>query len=1143
MAKVFRFHQGNDSIEDWQTSTAYGTRAIEAIQDPAGATARREITSIPSPFARIDLVKSAFENLVNSGQIEGSTIFHKMVSDCLDVGQILFNIDKHRDKVDILIWDKTKDLDALLESANPKHRLLGETLKLYLRQDASAYNFDGTERLFLLNYKGGPNPMNILGGTSPASLFFTSANDLSYVDILFGNDRVFDKSYQPLHKREFNYIKFIYGLKKFFPRFSSVFKAVDAYIDLNFVQLRNEEKEILKNYTKNDFDLEFERLSAGGDGSIVEVLGFPLRKKTEGGSVESGFAIASGKYDGKDLPLVLPVDDFSEKTKYTSDFWNRNNKADYADNRPIKERTLPFDGTKYPYLTISDFLEPYIIRTVYPIQSSKFFDGNLTVGSGEITKGFLLPIKTAYFDYFDVKDLQGVTSDGKKVFELRQMTSGGISATLRIPIQSGGYITYERMYYPSTNEYQIAEPEISRNRGAIIENQFGLTVYPFLKLAEDQQNQYRVAFVDRDIQEHTKHSRFTLGFYKNQANSPVTEKAVKSRNNKENDYISSDYYVLEDSFDYVTVKNNWGQGIVVPKFQMQPSGTAQFTFAVDFGTTNTHIEYRKDKGTAKPFEISEDDIQIATLHDIKNPETLKSIGIVRANRLLELIPQELIPEMVNAKSEFQFPLRTAILSNEKLDMNHQTYALADLNIPFVYEKYPIPTNSKTRTNLKWADYTNKPNEIKIIEAYFENLLFLIRNKVILNGGDLTKVRLIWLYPSSMTKHRINMLESTWNRLFAKFINTTQAPDKLSESIAPFYYFNSQLGVNALSSSVVSIDIGGGTTDVVVYTNNRPEILTSFRFAANAIFGDAFGRSSVINGFIQKYVDRIRFLLETNKQHDLIKILDEIKENGKSEDIVAFFFSIEKNKKIKDNNIPISFSKKLMLNSDFKIVFLLFYTAIIYHVAKMIKARSVSMPRYITFSGTGSKIINVADGSDRLSALTELTQIVFRQIFNTDEMSRIELIQDENPKEISCKGALNIPQGQSINVDAIKAVLLGTTQEIVIPEKAVTYRDIDREMETSVQTEYTAFLDWFFSLNKSYSFKDNFGINPVHLQTYKAYLTENALDDLKAGIEDKQKDLDNDLDVNLEETLFFYPLVGGLNHLAYKIQSELNTQEI
>ena len=39
----------------------------------------------------------------------------------------------------------------------------------------------------------------------------------------------------------------------------------------------------------------------------------------------------------------------------------------------------------------------------------------------------------------------------------------------------------------------------------------------------------------------------------------------------------------------------------------------KFKFAVDFGTTNTHIEYKVDTGAACPFNITESDIQTATL--------------------------------------------------------------------------------------------------------------------------------------------------------------------------------------------------------------------------------------------------------------------------------------------------------------------------------------------------------------------------------------------------------------------------------------------------------------------------------------------------------------------------------------------------
>ena len=69
------------SLQDWEKpplNAEYNSAYINGIVDPEGATAKHEITSIPSPFARIDLVKSAFKYVAENG-LDGGTIFHKMV--------------------------------------------------------------------------------------------------------------------------------------------------------------------------------------------------------------------------------------------------------------------------------------------------------------------------------------------------------------------------------------------------------------------------------------------------------------------------------------------------------------------------------------------------------------------------------------------------------------------------------------------------------------------------------------------------------------------------------------------------------------------------------------------------------------------------------------------------------------------------------------------------------------------------------------------------------------------------------------------------------------------------------------------------------------------------------------------------------
>lgn len=112
MPHIFRLGtQGTtDTANDWQNSVAspYNQSNIDSIEDPNGASATREITSIPSPFARIDLVKRAFGYVANHRDryghidLDGSTIYHKMVSDALDIGEIFFNIDKYEGLIEII---------------------------------------------------------------------------------------------------------------------------------------------------------------------------------------------------------------------------------------------------------------------------------------------------------------------------------------------------------------------------------------------------------------------------------------------------------------------------------------------------------------------------------------------------------------------------------------------------------------------------------------------------------------------------------------------------------------------------------------------------------------------------------------------------------------------------------------------------------------------------------------------------------------------------------------------------------------------------------------------------------------------------------------------------------------------------------
>jgi hypothetical protein len=44
--------------------------------------------------------------------------------------------------------------------------------------------------------------------------------------------------------------------------------------------------------------------------------------------------------------------------------------------------------------------------------------------------------------------------------------------------------------------------------------------------------------------------------------------------------------------------------------------------------------------------------------------------------------------------------------------------------------------------------------------------------------------------------------------------------------------------------------------------------------------------------------------------------------------------------------------------------------------------------------------------------------------------------------------------------------------------------------------------------------------------------------LKAGVKEKQSEVQNNNKINIEETLFFYPLVGALNKFSHNIFSNV-----
>lgn len=1107
MAKVFRLHTGVNTLQGWDNAGApYGATAINQIKDPNGATNKKEITSIPSPFARMDLVKVAFKNVTDTHQIEGDTIYHKLVSDCLDVGEIFFNIDKLSDKFRIVVWDRQNDLNALLNSNDSQHRLLGETLKLYMEQDAKAFNFDRLQRIYLLDYVGAdrPNQMNIIGGTSPLTLFFTPANNLLYVskNICFGSDRPFDEDFQPLYKRDIDYIRYWFALKNEMPEFAALFSEVNSYLELTYQCLDGSKKDEIDKLQIGDYDSLFTELSVENAANLVEVLGFSLKKQNpvSAGNFKSDFAIRSSIYKGGIKPLVLPIDTFTKPNMfYVTSFWDKNLKVPYNDDRSIQERTLPENGTKYPYLTIGDFLEDSIIRTDYTLNDKDFYNA----GYEKSNECYLIPLKKEFFSYFTLDDLMGYMSDGKRMFEL-SFNAGGVKATLRIPIQKNEYITYERLYFID------AIPERAINRGGVfIAKPFCVGLFPAVKFVNDTEAKYRVI-----ISGNTS-LKANLNFYQGRNKIAITGRT--ERNTNADGLASNIAYIIEKNFDYVQMSINEGiNGIIVPQWKV-PSGSDEYIFAIDFGTSNTHIEYGiVGTKVSESFNMSNNDKQLHKLN-----------GYVLADTIFN---NDYIPEEINKSSQYHFPIRTVLSEGKNTDWKRPVFSMANTNIPFTYEKEMLPSFDKWTTDLKWGNNVDSQQRVR---HYLETLFLLLRNKVLLNYGELEKTKIVWFYPASMTEGRYNKYAKIWNDLY----NVYFGPDldnviPISESLAPYSYYKNKKGA---TTDVVSIDIGGGTTDVLIVKDGKANLLTSFRFAANSIFGDGYGLDADSNQFLRYYVREIEDALTANSFNELLDILGNLDAQKVSADIFSFFFSLTDNKRILESGLKIDFNELLSQDDNSKYIFILFYAAIMYHIASIMKIKELPMPRHITFSGNGSKLLQILTPSNE--TLEKYTRLIFEKVYEMDyDVNGMTIIRNhENPKEATCKGGILDSKSQSYNdIENLKQTLLGDDNNTFVT-KEIKYENIDEKIQSKILNEVNRFVDVFIQLNNEFSYVNKFSAEPSKWDIVKQCCKKDIMKHLKDGIRQKEEELqETGAESKIEETLFFYPLVGILNQMAREL---------
>ena len=416
--------------------------------------------------------------------------------------------------------------------------------------------------------------------------------------------------------------------------------------------------------------------------------------------------------------------------------------------------------------------------------------------------------------------------------------------------------------------------------------------------------------------------------------------------------------------------------------------------------------------------------------------------------------------------------------------------------------------------------------------------------MVLNDGDLSKTQITWFYPISMEQARLADLKRIWDDAYRKYFKTNGVTASVTESSAPVKAFYE---TNPNASQIVSVDIGGGTTDMA-FSKMKGEVsyVTSFRFATNDLFQTPFSKVNLRNGIVDHFKEGYHNVLQNNGQlNELLDVYNN-EDNQDAVNMASFLFSLKSNSLIVKNDInvkSVDFLYNLQVDDKFKIVFLLYYSSIIYHLAKIIKVANqgkvgedVFMPRHLTFSGNGSKIISALT-PDVSGVLTDYTRLLIEKVsgLSCPNLCILGISDDATPKEATCKGGL-LTDG-NIDDRGKNVILKATGDEFA--NLSEEYSSMKKNYEIEVVKEVEHFFDFILvEMNREFNFSKMFQMSQNSMMIAKEICKQN-LDTFLTKALDSHRELKNK---QIEETLFFYPIKGALNAISEKIYMSLHTND-
>lgn len=814
---VDRGTPGSDwRAEDVALTADHLDEVMEQKTDNSGA-----LNSLPTPFARFFVAKEAFrrcmeENLNPSK--EAGLAYSQMVSDILDVYELLFNYKYHKntwkrgEKLELREWNSAENLLKI----KTKMPILYNSIKEYYDTDIKEKNL-----YFLVFTENGRE--KLLACSSPITGFVTPP-DMDKKKVKNGGTTASvptGEQYKDLHIRRKSggeYFRDVKSFKDREPDFKNYMYNVIFGSDNVNAQFKAI-KEFIRSYKndtdiRNDFNMQLEHFKTDQNDNLV-INGLNIMTSDEI-DINSYFT---------DSMIKLPYRIYKESYKAVT-YQNDSEDRDY------------------------DYLMPF------KPEIQTLFEGNEIDSDVHINRNSV----TVYLRY---NGIEYQKEYAEEPFKPGQGRIYNLSAA-KINFDLGLFPNILSHRKEENNYFKIIVVAADEDTEA---PQFNIDEISlsFYKNSDDGFNK---------INEVTPEDNAQFGVW------PAVVRSRQKSDEAESG--TKFYELYNTSFDMIEVKVLKYSGLLFPLWKRSQPTNDTYTYAIDLGTSNTFMSRCKNDADGNPDLSKAPELfmmdtpMVNYMHDIPKDRQYSLIRRIEDSvfdKAKNKLKTEFLPAYIDG-TEYKFPIRTALCgirnktADAKLFDNH--------NIAFFYEKVMANDDQNVHTDIKWDK-----NE-ELLRIFVRELLLIVKCDILQRNGDLDRTKLVWFSPLSFSGKERELYQDIWTQEPENVlcIQPTQIK-QYSESEAPYYYYKKKDYIRN-SDAVTVIDIGGGSTDFVYFKHNEPQMANSVHFGCDVLWGNGFIEfgNERSNGIYKRYASSLRFkrkdledLNECFKNVDSVKTKD------------------------------------------------------------------------------------------------------------------------------------------------------------------------------------------------------------------------------------------------------------------------------